>query len=225
MIMKICNSLIEWLLRGIGGGFGQRMRRSYYGRRMLFCGEGVKIGIGVQFVGVEYMSLGDDVWVDDYVVLIAGMPASFGDKKVISRRNSEFDGLPGTLSIGAYTHIAPFALINVFGAGGKIGVHCGVSSGAKLYAMSNHFWDERHPDRVTYQSPMSKELPVVLIVSPLTMGENCFCSINTIILSCAIGKYCFVRPGTIVSKDMPDNSIIGGTPAAVQARRFPELVI
>ena len=221
IIVKIFHSVVEWLLRGIGGGLGQRLRRAYYSRRMRHCGKGVKIGVGVQFVGVEYISLGEDVWLDDYVVLIAGMPISFSDKTVIQRDNPEFDEPAGTLTIGACTHIAPFVMINVFGAGGKIGPHCGMSSGAKLYATSNHFYDKHNPKRVIGQSPMSKSLPIVLISSPVTFGENVFVSINSVILSCAIGKYSFVRPNTVVARDMPANGVIGGDPAEVQGKRFP----
>lgn len=223
MLSKILHGIIEWVVRGISGGLGQRVRRAYYGRRLRYCGSGVKIGIGVQFIGVEHIALEDDVWIDDYVILIAGSPASFGDSKVIFKDNPEFKGSKGSLTIGPYVHIAPFCVVNVFGAGGIIGAHSGLSSGAKIYAMSNHYIDKRNPSQIVSNNPKSKSFPAILLISPVVLGESVFVSLNSIILSCSVGKYSFIRPNSVVAKNIPINSIVSGNPGEVSGKRFKDV--
>jgi len=223
MFSKILFEIIEWVIRGISGGLGQRVRRAYYARRLCYCGSGVKIGIGVQFIGVEHITLEDDVWIDDYVILIAGSPSSFGNSKVIFNDNPQFKGSKGSLTIGPYVHIAPFCLVNVFGAGGVIGAHSGMSSGAKIYATSNHYVDKKNPSQILSNNPKSKSFPAILFISPVILGENCFVSLNSIILSCSVGKYSFIRPNSVVAKNIPINSVVSGNPGKVLGKRFEDV--
>lgn len=51
--------------------------------------------------------------------------------------------------------------------------------------------------------------------SPITIGNNVFIGNNTIILpGVSIGNNCIIGAGSIVSKDIPDNSVFAGVPAS-----------
>jgi acetyltransferase-like isoleucine patch superfamily enzyme len=48
------------------------------------------------------------------------------------------------------------------------------------------------------------------------VGSNCFIGANSVILpGIKIGNSCIVGAGSVVTKDVPDNSIVGGNPARV----------
>lgn len=52
--------------------------------------------------------------------------------------------------------------------------------------------------------------------APITIGDNCFIGMNSIILKgTAIGDNCVVGAGSVVHGEFPDNCIIGGNPAKI----------
>src|SRR5580658_1270468 len=71
----IWQSLIEDIIRGLSGPLGVRARRAYYRRRLFACGARLVIEPGVHLIAPEWISLGDDVWIDRFAVMIAGPPA------------------------------------------------------------------------------------------------------------------------------------------------------
>ena len=220
MLGKILRPLIEAFLRPIDGGLGERLRYHYYRRKFRSCGCNVRIGINVKLVGLGHISVGDDVWIDDNCILNAGLPDSFGDREVKCRENPDYGAADGQLRLGSNIHLAPGCILNGFGGGIEIGDHCGLSSGVKIYSMSNHYCSFEDPSRITYSNPMTKGLPVVLSVWPVKVGCNVFITIGAIVLGGTIGENSYVAPGSLVIGRFPPNRILSGTPARRRGPRF-----
>ena len=59
-------------------------------------------------------------------------------------------------------------------------------------------------------------IPDLEITQPITLGDNVYIGINTMILpGVKIGNNCIIGAGSIVSRDIPDNSVAVGSPARV----------
>ena len=219
MIKRILFSIVESLIRNISGGIGQRIRYLYYKNRFKNCGTNVKIGIGVVLQGCDFIKIGDNVWIDDYCTIIAGETGNMQDREVKILKNKSFSGIEGYIYIGSNIHFAPYCLIHGFG-GVEIKDFVGFSSGVKLYSMSNHYKSFKNKSLITYSNPMVKGLPVVFLKSPIVIEENVFVSLNSIILMGTIGKNSFIAPMSLVSKNIPANSIAEGNPAKRIKERF-----
>lgn len=58
------------------------------------------------------------------------------------------------------------------------------------------------------------QIPDLEITAPIKVGDNVYIGVRSIILpGVTIGNNCIVAAGSIVSKDIPDNSVFGGVPA------------
>ncbi len=56
--------------------------------------------------------------------------------------------------------------------------------------------------------------PSLEITAPISVGNNVYIGVRSIILpGVKIGNRCIIAAGSIVSKDIPDNSVVGGSPA------------
>lgn len=122
------------------------------------------------------------------------------------------DGLeiltPFTCDYGKNIHLGK----NVF-----INSHCYLMDGANI-TIGNHvfigpycgFYTANHP--LPYE-PRNKGLEKAL---PITIGDNCWFGANVSIMpGVTIGSGCVIAAGAVITKDMPDNSLIAGVPAKV----------
>lgn len=61
-----------------------------------------------------------------------------------------------------------------------------------------------------------ERVPDIEITKPITIGDYVYIGINTLILpGVNIGNNCIIGAGSIVTKDIPDNSVAAGSPAKV----------
>ena len=65
--------MIECIIRNIPSSLGRRIRFFYYKRRLGACGKNVQIDIGVIFENPKRINIGDNVWLDNYCILILSL--------------------------------------------------------------------------------------------------------------------------------------------------------
>ncbi len=218
----IFDSIVSSLIRNIGGGLGEKLRYFYYKGKLKAVGKNLRIGVGVNIIGCENIIIGSNVWIDDYCILIAGMPDNWGSREVTSFKNKNFKGCDGDLIIGSQIHIAPFCVLNAFGGGISIGDFSALSSAVKVYSTTNHYRSMKHKNLVTYSHPMISDSDkiVSIVTRPVCIGINSFITLNAMIVCGSVGSNSYVAPGSLVTMPFADNSVISGNPAIVSGVRF-----
>ena len=73
------------------------------------------------------------------------------------------------------------------------------------------FYTASHPlDYKTRNKGLERALPIII-------GDNCWFGANvTVLQGVTIGNGCVIAAGSVVTKDVPDNAMIAGVPAAVK---------
>lgn len=206
MLRRLLFHVSEDLIRGIGGPIGYRLRRFWYSRRFASCGAELIIEPDVHIVGAEHMHLEDNVWLDRASVLIAGPPRKTA--RIVAGTRGD-----GQLKIGRCCHIGIGCVIQAHG-GVCIGDNFTASAGAKVYSFSNDPRECR-AGTVDYgqNSPGYR-------VTPVEIGRNVWIGLDVLVIGARIGNDCFVRPKSIVSRDLPAGHIADGNPAGPLRLRF-----
>lgn len=179
-MLRVLKQILESLIRNIGGPIGRKIRYFYYRSQFYSCGNNVIIEEGVFFENPNKMVIGDNIWIDKNVILIAG---AFNEND----RNYYEKGINkirwGELIISNRVHIAPFSLLQAHG-GMKIGENVTIASGAKLYSLSHHYRNLSNlKDTKRYSfSSMAKTEDQYLIVGNVIIGNNAAVGINSVVL-------------------------------------------
>jgi acetyltransferase-like isoleucine patch superfamily enzyme len=108
----------------------------------------------------------------------------------------------GDVKVGERTWIGPHTILD--GTGGLIiGNNCGIGPGVYIYTHDTVAWTlsgGKHPYRY----------------KPVTIGDNCFVGSQSIIYSgVTIGTSAMIMVNSVVSIDVPDRTIVGGSPAKI----------
>ena len=83
-----------------------------------------------------------------------------------------------------------------------IGNHVTITSGVRFITHDGGVWVFR------------EENPDIEVFGPIYIGDNTFIGINTIILpGVRIGNNCVIGAGSVVTKDVPSNTVYAGVPA------------
>jgi acetyltransferase-like isoleucine patch superfamily enzyme len=191
------------------GPLGITLRYNYYKKRMQHLGKNVVFDVGVHIANPEFVSIGDNSWIDKYVILLAGPPFE-GGRQIFKKNNEHFRFKRGELHIGQRCHIAPFVLISGMG-GASVGNNVTVASGSKVYSLSHHYRNlEDISDLTPYKfSSMAEENEQALIESPVVIEDNAAVGLNSIILpNVTVHENSWVGAGSLIRKDVPANSII-----------------
>lgn len=104
-----------------------------------------------------------------------------------------------------------------FGSNVHVNLSCYFMDGATITIGNNcfigpytGFYTAAHPNA---PAPRNEGLEQA---RPITVGDNCWFGANVSVMpGVTIGDNCVIAAGAVVTKDMPDNSIIGGVPARV----------
>ena len=106
----------------------------------------------------------------------------------------------GDVVIGDYTRIG---IHNTIIGPVCIGNHVNLAQGITVTALNHNFED--NTKRIDEQGITTK---------PVIIGDDVWIGANAVILpGVTIGKHCVVAAGAVVTKDVPDNTIVGGMPA------------
>jgi acetyltransferase-like isoleucine patch superfamily enzyme len=106
----------------------------------------------------------------------------------------------GDVVIGDYTRIG---IHNTIIGPVCIGNHVNLAQGITVTALNHNFEDKAK--RIDEQGITTK---------PVIIGNDVWIGANAVILpGVTIGKHCVVAAGAVVTKDVPDNTIVGGVPA------------
>ena len=108
----------------------------------------------------------------------------------------------GDVTIGDYTRIGIHC--TVIGPV-CIGSHVNLAQGITVTALNHNFEDATK--RIDEQGVSTK---------PVVIGDDVWIGANAVILpGVTIGSHCVVAAGAVVTKDVPDNTLVGGVPAKV----------
>jgi acetyltransferase-like isoleucine patch superfamily enzyme len=219
-ILSALDSIWLWIIQDMPGPLGFRFRRQYWKRRLKHLGDGSFIDCGVYFQGPEFISIGENTWIDRNVSILAGRDDSSRTKKLYEVKNRI---PPGEVYLGNNVHIGSLSLISGKEGGVYIGNDCTFSSGVKAYAFSHHFrFDEDPGNRSCSFGSMVGNERQSMICGPIGLEENVGVALNAVILPGVwIGRDSFVAIGAVVkSGEYEENSMLRGSPAIRTGTRF-----
>lgn len=214
----VIHDIVKTVIINISGSVGRKIRYWYWSKRFKKCGKNVIIDEGVIIQNPEWISVGDNVWIDKYCVLIAG-PVNLENKSVKRRQNNNYKWGDGELIIGSEVHIGIYNIIQAH-AGVYIGNKVTTSAGVKIYSLSNYPFDEHNPELITYANCMVKNGTTLYIASPIVIEEGVWLGLNSIVLGGCIEKNSFITSNSIVLNNIPKNSYASGNPAQRIKARF-----
>ncbi len=107
----------------------------------------------------------------------------------------------GEVTVGEDVWVGPFTILDGSGGGLKIGRCCSISAGVHIYTHDSvlHALSGR-------KAPLHK--------SPVSVGECSFIGPHSIVKAgVSIGSHCVVGAHSYVNRDVPDRTIVAGSPA------------
>ncbi len=123
-------------------------------------------------------------------------------KKSVIESYSCINNAVGDVVIGEYTRIG---IHNTIIGPVCIGNHVNLAQGITVSALNHNFEDSSR--RIDEQGISTK---------PVVIDDDVWIGANAVILpGVTIGKHCVVAAGAVVTKDVPDNCMVGGVPAKI----------
>ena len=108
----------------------------------------------------------------------------------------------GDVTIGDYTRIG---IHNTIIGPVCIGNHVNLAQGITITALNHNFEDGSK--RIDEQGISTK---------PVVVGDDVWIGANAVVLpGVTIGSHCVVAAGAVVTKDVPDHTLVGGVPAKI----------
>jgi acetyltransferase-like isoleucine patch superfamily enzyme len=107
----------------------------------------------------------------------------------------------GNVVVGKGTWIGPYVVLDGSGGGISIGSTCSISAGVHIYTHDTVGW-ALSGGRQPYRQ------------KPVKIGNCCYIGPNSVIIAgVVIGDRCVVATKSMVNKNVPPQTIVGGTPA------------
>jgi acetyltransferase-like isoleucine patch superfamily enzyme len=107
----------------------------------------------------------------------------------------------GEVEVGEHTWIGPYTIVDGSGGLVSIGSYCSISGGVHIYTHDTVLW-------ALSGGRLRKRTGTVRI------GDRCYIASQCVIApNVTIGQQCLVAANSFVNRDVPDSTIVGGTPA------------
>lgn len=204
-ILRILSHLVPWYFRGLW-----RKRFFKQAGGLVLLGKGVKIlnrgnlSVGPNFIAED----GCEINCHAARGIVLGEKVTIGAHALI-RPTSTFGGDLGEgLIVGNNSNIGPFAYVGCSGFI-HIGNNVMISPRVSMYA-ENHNFD--HPDRLMKDQGVTRSF--------IRIEDDCWIASNSVILSgVTIGRGSVIAAGSVVTKDVPPYSVVGGVPAKILKQR------
>lgn len=210
----LLRDIIKLFIIYLPGSMGIRLRYLYYKNKFKSCGENVVIDVGVHIDGVSLISVGNNVHIDKYCIITTGKKLT---GKIKRKVNKEFSGCEGEIIIGNEIHIAQFCILMGYG-GIEMKNNSVLSSGCKVYSLTNTAYDNEYRENVISIMPYSQ---APFLLSPIVFGYNVWMGLNSVVMpSVSIGQNSFCTSGSTLMSSFPENSYISGQPANRIRDRF-----
>jgi acetyltransferase-like isoleucine patch superfamily enzyme len=149
----------------------------------------------VELVGTESVVIGNDVTIRSYVAIEA---MSTPDKVV--------------LRVGDRSHIGHhvrFVAVNGIFLEDDVGIGHGTT-----IADTIHVWKDAADDQVAWQTPLK-------VGRPITIGRGAWIgNLCTITGGITIGAGSIIRPSSVITRDVPPDTMVGGNPPQVLRRKI-----
>lgn len=218
--LRVAGDLVGALVLWIPGGIGSHARVMYYRLRGATIGPGVRIDVGACMDQPESICVGAGVWIDRFAILIAGLPRSGRETRIVGPNDAE---LVGKIQIGDRCHVGPYVVLSGLG-GMRIGDDVTLSNGASAYSLSHHYRSWARPgDRSVVFGSRGPADRQAMLQGPVIIESNVGIGAGALLLpGTRIGRDSFVRPHSIVSGTWPENSLLAGEPATRTGPRFDE---
>lgn len=159
----------------------------------LKLGKKSRIQWGCTIEGGRYITIGDNSFI--------GKDAWLGCfDKVLNKKYQPAIKIGNDVSIGKYCCITSINLIKI-------------SDGCLI---SEHFYASDHTHGYNPSLGISPKNQPLISKGPVIIGENCFIGYRvTILPNVIIGKNCVIGSHSVVTKNIPDYSMVAGVPAKI----------
>ncbi|MGA0368013.1 MAG: acyltransferase [Kiritimatiellia bacterium] len=209
----ILSELLSFLIGSMPGAAGLFLRMKLYPRLFGSCGRKVVFGRNLTLRHAHKIFLGDQVVIDDNVVLDAKGESNQGIRigdGVYIGRNSIVYCKGGDLELGKRVNIS--SNCQIFSSN-QLRIGDGTMIGAYSYLLSGGEYDRHSGVPYADQSGMETQ-------GPLQIGANCWLGARVTVLDAAsVGDHCVLAAGAVVTQSFPDHSLLGGVPARLLESR------
>lgn len=163
-------------------------------------------------LAIEELQIGKNVFIDDRVTIFknkGGGMISLGNRVAVLRDTILETEQGGTIEIGDGTWIHQKCNLTAAVAGIKIGADVMVAANCSFYP---------HNHSIEAGSPISSQ--PISTKGPIAVGDHSWIGTHVVVLGGAvIGEGAVIGAGSLVTRDIPPNSIAYGVPARVVGTR------
>jgi len=205
--------LIVSLFSSFPGGIGYFLRKIFYPLICNRIGKGVVLGRNLTIRHPHKITIGENSYIDDNVVLDAKGKDNQGiviGKNVYIGRNTIISCKEGSIIIGDFTNISGNCYL-LSETHLKLGEYCFLAGQCYLVAGGNHSYKNKDVP-IMFQPSYSK--------GGIEIGDDVWLGAGVIVLDgVKIKKGCVVGAGAVIKDSFDEYSVLAGVPAKIIGKR------